>query len=499
MANEGATVSATTLGRTASRGGLAVFSGQGVRILVQVASILILARLLDPADYGVLAMVTAIVGIAEVVRDFGLAPAAIQARTLSDRERSNLFWLNGLIGFALALCVAALAQPIAALYGDPSLALITLCIAPTFAFNGLATQPRAHLGRQMRFFRLTISEVAPQIVALGVAVFLAANGAGYWALVAQQLVQSFLSAVLALSLCGWLPTWWSRTTSVRRFVRYGAGVLGTQLVIFASANVDSVLIGLRFGPGPLGFYNRAFQMLVLPLNQFSSPSTRVALPILSRLESDRASFDRFLLRGQLLVGWVVVPILLFASATSGVLVELLLGANWAPTAELFSILAIGGCFQALSYVTQWVFLATGTTASNLYFALVTRPVMIAIIAGTAFIGPAAVAAGYSASVAIIWVLGTWWITKRVGAPGGALVAQGIRTVTLFGVAAGAVVGVQALVQFANPWITALCCFGVFVLVILLAVGAIRPLRRDFQEIARAARLLARARGTENLR
>src|SRR5829696_6310068 len=135
------------LGRRAARGALVTLAGQAARIVVQLASVVILARLLDPGDYGVLAMVLAVVGVGEIFRDFGLSSAAVQAKDLTVAQRDNLFWINTAIGVVLAVLVFASAVPLAVLYDEPVLRDVTRVLAVTFVLNGLATQFRADLVR----------------------------------------------------------------------------------------------------------------------------------------------------------------------------------------------------------------------------------------------------------------------------------------------------------------------------------------------------------------
>lgn len=159
-----------SLARSAARGSLVTLVAQAVRIGTQFVSIFVLARLLDSVDYGYLAMVLAIIGVAELVRDFGLSAAAVQSRSLSNAQQSNLFWLNSLIGLVSSVLVLAVSPLIALLYGEPALTPITLALAPIFLLNGIATQFRARMNRDLRFVALAAADVLPQVAAFAVAI-----------------------------------------------------------------------------------------------------------------------------------------------------------------------------------------------------------------------------------------------------------------------------------------------------------------------------------------
>ncbi|MET0863732.1 MAG: oligosaccharide flippase family protein, partial [Nakamurella sp.] len=214
------------LAGSASRGALVTLGGQAVRVIVQLAGIVILARLLGPSDYGLVAMVTVIVGVGEVFRDFGLSSAAIQAKVLTRQQKDNLFWINVGIGLVLTLLVCALAAPIAHFYDDARLQPLTYALSLTFLLNGLSTQFRADLARHLRFFRLTLADQVGLAVALVAAVLLAANGAGYWALVVQQVGQALVILVMLVCTTGWLPRGMHRGAGMRPFISYGSNVFG---------------------------------------------------------------------------------------------------------------------------------------------------------------------------------------------------------------------------------------------------------------------------------
>src|SRR4051794_37451198 len=142
---------ATDLGRRAARGGVVVITGQAARISVQVATVTVMARLLTPRDYGLIAMVMSVMAVANLVRDLGLSTAAIQAESLSKLQQYNLFWINTGVGGLLSLLAVIAAPVIAWIYGEPALAPVAASLAVVFFINGMATQYRADLNRRMRF------------------------------------------------------------------------------------------------------------------------------------------------------------------------------------------------------------------------------------------------------------------------------------------------------------------------------------------------------------
>lgn len=471
------------LGRSASRGAAVTLVGQGARIVLLLAGVVVLARLLSPQDYGLLAMVMAVTGIAEVVRDFGLGSAAVQARTLSRGQRTNLFWLSAGIGLALGLVVLATSPLLAAFYDEPRLQGVAALLSVTFVLNGLMTQYKADLQRRLRFGWLTGLELGGQAVGLATAVALAAGGAGYWALVAQQVVQLAAQLVVLLVVCRWLPGRWARDEPVRPFVRFGANLVGGQMLAHASNNVDSVVIGSTLGPGPLGLYNRAFQLLVLPLYQINAPVTRVALPVLSRLVDDPPRYRHYLLTGQTAMLNLVSAILAFAAAQAPAVVLVALGPRWLETAGLFQVLAIAGFFTMAGYACYWVYLSQGLTRQHLQLSLVTRPVQIALVIGGAHWGLYGVAWAYAAAVLLQWPANLWWLRRVSDAPVQQIWRNGARTVLVYGWALLASAAATHWLPEDATWPALGVGAVALVLALALAALVVPAFRRDLQTVA----------------
>ncbi|WP_199185365.1 oligosaccharide flippase family protein [Cryobacterium sp. Y50] len=477
------------LGRTAGRGASTTLVGQLIRIGVQLGGIVVLGRLLDPSDYGLVASVAAIIGVGEVLRNFGLSSAAIQVRELSRQQKDNLFWINSLIGLALMLLAVLFSPLIATLYGDDRLVLLTQVLASTFLLNGLATQFRADLNRNLHFKALAGSEIGAQVGGLAVGIFMALNGYGYWALAGQQISQGILTIIILVPITNWFPGGFHRKTPMRHLIAFGSNLAGTQLLGYASRNTDTIVIGATLGAGPLGLYNRAFQLLLLPLNQINGPSTRVALPVLARLRDDPAKYDRFILLGQMIMLHAVTIVLAFSCAQALPIISIALGSNWLGSAPIFQILAIAGFFEAAAYATYWVFLSKGVTKQNLYFALCTRPLLVTFVLLGSFWGVYGVAAGYSLGVALIWPIGLWWISRVTDAPVRAMFFAGVRAILGYGFATGAS---WAAVQWI-PVELPLARVALGSVALLVAIGIVMLVwprfRRDVRSITQARSFL----------
>lgn len=393
-----------TLSDTAARGTGVTLAAQALRAGLQFASVVVLARLLTPEDFGLVAMVAAVIGIADLVRDFGLSSAAIQAKTLSDAERTNLFWVNLAMGTGCAALVLAARPWIVDLYGEQRLSAIVVVLSSVFVLSGATTQFRADLTRRLRFSALAMTDVLAQASGIAAAVSLAVAGQGLWALVYQQVVTAAVLCASSVYFSRWLPGLPDRNTSLRRFFRFGGGLLGTQAIHYLTKNVDNVALGAVWGAVPLGLYSRAYQLLMMPLSMINAPMTRVALPVLSRVQQDDATFARYLQKAQLVACYLTATLFTVGAGLAAPVVLVLLGEGWAPVAPIFAVLAIGGVFRSVSQISYWIYLARARTGAQLRMYLSIGPVMVLLILAGVPWGPIGVAVGHSVAHLVQWVV-----------------------------------------------------------------------------------------------
>ena len=442
---------ASTLARSAARGAFFTLSAQGARILLQLLSVVVLARLLTPHDYGLLAMVLVAVGLGEIFRDFGLTSASIQAPELSNGQRDNLFWINALIGFALAALMFAVAWPMAAVTGQEEVLGIAQWLALTFILSGLATQYRANLMREMKLRSLAIVDVASSAIALAAAIVAASLGAGYWSLVVQQLVTGVVILVGVVIAGQWLPGWYSRRYSVRAMVSFGWNIVAANLVGYAAKQIDTVLISFRFGTSSLGLYNRSFQLVMTPLGQVRSPLQAVALPVLSRVQQDQPRFETYVTSAQLALGYLIgIPLAILAGLAEPI-VSIMLGDAWSEAAPIMRMFAIAGLLTTVSFVGYWVYLARGLGRELFRYTIVTALLKIVCITVGSFFGLVGVAVAFAVHPAIAWPISLAWLSRVTPMPQRRLYLGAGRIIAVALVAGLAAWGGGQLVYAAGVW------------------------------------------------
>ncbi len=480
------------LGGRAVRGASVTLAAQGLRFGLQLVSLTVRTRLLTPSDIGVVAMAVSIIGVADIVRDFGLGSAAIQARTLSRDERTNLFWANTALGVVAAAAAVAVAPLIVLLYGEPRLTAVIVATSAMFVLNGMATQFRADLSRSLRFSALAVAEVVGQMAALIAAITAARAGAGYWAIVVQLNTVAVVTLLASWAQSRFVPSLPRRGVSIRRFFRYGGGMLGTQLIAYGTRNIDNVAIGAWWGSTPLGFYSRGYQLVMMPLNQINAPLTTIALPILSRVVDDPQRYPRYLHRAQLVGCYVTAPLLAIAAGLADPMVRVLFGLGWGPVAPIFAALAVGGVFRAVAQIAYWVFLAEGLTGSQFRMYLVTRPFVVGVLLAGLPWGALGVAITASIAYVVDWLVQMWWVARVSRAPAGDLLRTAVLAVVGVGLPAG--LGAVSVTRFGLPPVLQLVLGTLAGLAGIGLAAAVLPwVRRDLTLMARLGASALRAR------
>jgi PST family polysaccharide transporter len=385
----------------AVRGGVITIIAQGVRFLLQTISTVVLARMLTPADFGLVAMVTAVSGLQRMIADAGLSHATIQRPEINHRQVSTLFWINVGFSFLLMVLFMALAPALARFYREPRVAPITLVVAGTFLFSGLMVQHDALLRRQMRFVSLTIRDIVSSAVGVAVAIVMAWRGAGYWALVALPAATVLTQMVLSWFLSRWRPGLPSWSAEVRSMIGFGGNLVGHNFIAYVDRNADNVLIGWFWGAGPLGLYSRAYALLTLPLRQLNAPVAAVAVPAFSRIQDDPERFARYYLRTMNLIMWICAPLIGFLFIASEPVITVVLGGQWREAAPVFQLLAISALTQPLYNSVAWVFVSRGRTDRLFKMSVYIFPVIVgSFLVGLPF-GIKGVALCYSVAVLII--------------------------------------------------------------------------------------------------
>lgn len=471
------------LSQRALSGGAITGIAQGFKFLLNLASAVILARLLSPPEFGLVAIVGALMSILRVFREGGLSTATIQRENITQVQVSNLFWINLSLGGLLTLICAACAPLIGWFYRDDRLIGITLFLALTFAINGLAVQHLALLNRQMRFIAIAVIDIGSIAGGLIVGVVMALSGYGYWSLVGMQVATAVIETSLTWIASSWRPSWFRRGQEMGSLLKFGAALTVAILLRRIAQGIDVLLLGRFAGAVSTGLYSRAQVLLQRPLDQLVGPFDAVFVPLMSRLQSDAARYRSVFITGSRIIALASFPFAGLALGTSKPLVLTLLGEKWAEVVPIYACFAISALHLPISSTVQWLLTTQGRTKDLMYIGVL-QPVfaVISVLAGLPF-GAVGVALSFSLVSQFIRVPVIYYIAGKSGP---------IRTGDLWGVFARylplwltAAVASWVGVQLASAHSPAVQLFSGCLIsgtLVLLLVFAIPSLRADFLDI-----------------
>jgi PST family polysaccharide transporter len=433
----------------ALRGGLVRLVGQGANFFLRFVGVVALARLLDPHEFGLVAMVTVVTGVYERFTSAGLSAATVQKASITEEQISALFWVNVLVGVLLSLLCLATAPVLVKFYNEPRLFWITVAVSAGFLFNAAGVQHFALLQRQLRYVAITAIEAATQLVGICVGVAMALAGFGYWALVGAAVVAPAFGTVCAWLAAAWVPGMPRRQVGIRSMLAFGGTVTLNTMVVYIGYNFEKALLGRFWGADSLGIYGRAYQLVSIPVASLNATIGNVAFSALSRLQHDHDRLRSYFLKGYSLAVSMTLPITVFCALYADEIILISFGPKWAEAAVIFRLLAPTILIFGMINPLAWLLLSIGLQVRSLRIALVIAPlVMTAYVIGLPY-GPKGVAFAYSAAMTlwlvphILWCLHDTVISPRE-------LFSAISRPFLASIAAGALTFVFH--AYAGPWL-----------------------------------------------
>lgn len=386
---------------TAARGGLITMLGQFLKLLLQICSNILLARLLTPDDFGLVAMVTVVATFVVMFKDLGLSQATIQKAEITHEQISNLFWVNVTLGLVLMLFTMLISGYIADFYGRDELQSIAIWLSIGLFIGGASVQHQAILKRRMNYKLLAYIEIGSMATAVGLAIVSALYGLGYWSLIVLQLVQVIFVLIGVWWVVRWVPSLPTKGVGTKSLLGFGGYMTAYGFVNYFARNLDTILIGWRWGAEPVGLYSRSYSLLLLPLGQITAPISSVAVPVLSRLQDENTEFKTYYLRMVKVVAYISMPVVIAMGVLADELILFLLGEKWSAASELFQILAFAAFLQPVISTVGWVYVSLARVKIMLYWGTVsTLLTAVFMLVGLPY-GATGVAISYSICT---WVL-----------------------------------------------------------------------------------------------
>jgi len=350
--------------------------GQVGQQAISFVIVIILARLLSPREFGLLAMITVITSFASIFAEMGFSAALVQKQDIQQKHLSSVFWLNLGVGLLLTLLFIAGAPLIAHFYSEPVLVPLTIFISFNFLIGSLTIVQKTMMTRAIDFRNLTIVDMTAVVVSGVVAIVLAYTGAGVWSLAVQTVLLSIITMIMLWKLGKWYPSLTFDWDAIKDLLGFSLNLFGSKLLNYWVRNLDYLLIGRFIGPQPLGVYKNAYTIMLFPLNNVSRVISRVMFPSLSLIQEDKRRVKRLFLRMTRTIALITFPMMagLFVVAESFVLT--LFGTQWADMIPILQVFCFTGLMQSVGTLTGNLYLSQGRSDLQLHVGLFVHAVAI---------------------------------------------------------------------------------------------------------------------------
>ena len=406
------------LRRVAVRSAAVTVFSQALVFALQLVATVVLARLLTPADFGIVAMVTT---FSLLLMSFGLngfTEAVLQREEINHSLVSNLFWINLGFGIALTIGFACSGLLLARFYGDPHVAHVAAGMSLTILITSTSVLHLALLKRAMRFPAVATTDILGRAASVIVSISLGWAGWGYWALVVGNLSQPLVSAIGAWTLCRWVPARPKRVPGTGEMVRFAGNVYARFSLNYFARNTDNLLVGWHFGAYPLGFYKKAYDLFVLPANQIVAPISAVVISSLSRFNRNRSQYIGYLRGGLAMLAFVGMGLGAILTLNGKDVIRLLLGPHWDMAGRIFTYFGPGVGMMLIYNTHGLVHLSTGRPDRWFRWGLIEFGVTLFLFLVALPWGPIGIAVAWTCSFWILTIPAFWYAGKPMNISAG---------------------------------------------------------------------------------
>jgi PST family polysaccharide transporter len=451
---------------TANAASLTVVA-QALKFFLRIGSQIFVARILFPADYGLVAMAGPLLALIGLIGDLGLSQAIIQKKDLTESDVSTMFWVGAGVNVILCAVAAGCSYGLAWIYHEPRIVGITFALLPVTLISSFSAQQGALLIRRLKFGLLAITDVASGAAGLVAALAVALAGFGYWAIIAGMAAESLVTCAVFWYTSKWKISRPHLNAGTMTMLSAGSHITGYNLANFVTTSLDTFLLGVAHGNVALGLYDKGYKLVTQPLGQVIAPFNRITVPILLRLQDDEPKYaDTYLFIVKILT-LAVTPGIVVLMFAAGPLTLALLGDKWSSLAPVVAWFGVGALGSILYTSTYWLFVSQHRTKEQLKFVFATSAIStVGFVAGL-YWGAQGVAAGGGLSFLLVCVpLTCWGATRRGPVTGRALLAALRPFVLPLAVSIGAVelftmelVSMSPIVSAAGSVVTAYIAFG----------------------------------------
>ncbi|MDQ3699233.1 MAG: lipopolysaccharide biosynthesis protein [Gemmatimonadota bacterium] len=362
------------------------------------ASTLLIARLLTPADYGLVGYATVYLGLVSMVSEFGLGAAIVQQRDLGERQIARLGGVSVLLGAALAALTVAMSWPVASFFGEPRVQLVLAVLGVMFLVRGIRVVPRSLLNRDLRFRHLAWVDGTEAVTLTLTTLVLAYLGFGYWSLVWGSVAGAVAGTVVAVAWAHHRIAWPGRLRGLRASVAFGWHVSASRVLWYVYSNADFVVVGRMLGTAALGAYSFAWTIANIPVERVSAVVGRVTLPVFANVQRDHASLRRYFLMLTEGLAIITFPVAIGLALVAREFVLVVLGPQWSAAVLPMALLVGYSGFRSITLLFPQILVAMGQARRNVQFNLIAALILPILFVIGAMLGG-------TVGVALAWIVG----------------------------------------------------------------------------------------------
>lgn len=388
---------------------------QVVRQFVVLIISAVLSRLLTPTDFGLLGMVTVAIGFLQIFKDFGLGASIIQQTNPSKIAIDSVFWINIGIGLVIGLLLLLTAPLISNFYHEPRLTSLTMSMAGIFFLSSFEIVPDTLIRKAMDFRSYFFRNLGSVLVSGLVGIVLAFAGWGVWALVGQTLFATITRVIVNFRLSKWRPSFQFSAKDLKSHLRFSLPLLGESSVNYWVRNIDNLLVGKLLGAVALGFYSKAYSLMLLPVRQISGTLSRVMFPSFSLIKD---KVDKVWNQYKTIVSIIAAvsfPMMAGLALFAETAILIVYGKQWLPVVPVFRVLCFLGALQSVGTLTGSIFSSQGKTLLSFKVGMIVKPLLIAgIVVGLLWKDLMGMVWGYAITSTIAFFFEIYFVAKVLG-------------------------------------------------------------------------------------
>lgn len=339
----------------------------------------ILARLLSPKEYGLLAMANIFLGLANTLKDFGFSSAIINRDRLNQKILSTVFWFTLFFQIVLSAIIFSSKNVIADFYGQNALIEIIPYLALIFFLSSFNVISLTLLRKRLEFNKISTVDFISQLIGLTIGIYFAFYGYGIYSLIIQSFTATIVQLIGMIYCAKWTPSFYFNFNKLKLLWGFSGPLTFSNILDYFVRNFDSLIIGKTLGEVQLGSYNKAYSLMLLPITQISSIITQVMFPAFSKIKLDVVEIKRIYLKMSKAISFISFPVMMLLSILSEEIVLGLYGEQWAGAIMPLKILAFVGANQSIGTLNSNIYLSQGRTNLQFKIMLIRHPVVIASI------------------------------------------------------------------------------------------------------------------------